>query len=148
MNTLKVFMGFVEIAAALKFFSNADIRWNWNLINNQVFLIAWIAIFVLAGGYLLWGAFKKDGNRSPIQIGIGVLTLIFTGYLGSYLNGRSADLVMSSFLPGYHSESLVEVFGDQRPIIRHTIVQDDLAQAFALAKTEEKQVLLNFTGKV
>lgn len=145
MNTLKVYMGFVELAAAFKFLSNADIVWKWNLLSNQVFLIAVIAIFVLAALYLIWQT-TRSGSRSAFQYSIALLTLVFAGYLGTFLNGRPAGDIMTAILPGYHHEGLVKTFGDQRHYTRHQIVVDDLDGAFEMAKAEGKLVLLNFTG--
>jgi len=145
MNTLKVYMGFVEVAAALKFFSNADIKLGTGLLNNQVFLLAWVVIFAIAGLYLVVQTIRSH-SHSKLQIGLGVLTLLLSGMFATYLGGKPAGDVMSALLPGYHSERLVKLFGDQRRIARHKIVVDDLAEAVALARAEKKNLLLNFTG--
>src|SRR5262249_32922221 len=58
MNTLKTFFGFVELAAALKFISNADRVWEWNVFSREVFLLLWGVTFVAAGLYLL-GVFVR-----------------------------------------------------------------------------------------
>ena len=118
MNTLKVYMGFVEVAAALKFFSNADVFWNLEILNNQVFLLASILIFVLAAIYLIVQN-RKSGSHSALQYGVALLTLTFAGFLATYLNGRPAGDIMSAILPGYHSEPLVKAFGDKRHYTRH-----------------------------
>ena len=145
MNTLKVYMGFVELAAAFKFLSNADIVWKWNILSIQVFLIAVIAIFVMAGIYLILQT-TKSGSRSALQYSIAALTLVFAGYLGTFLNGRPAGDVMTAILPPYHHEGLVKAFGDQRHYTRHVVMVDDLGGAFEAAQAEGKLVLLNFTG--
>jgi len=146
MNTLKVFMGFVEVAAAMKFFSNADVVWKWNILSVQVFLLICIAIFIGAAIYLVVSN-RKSGSNSPLQYGIAVMTLLLAGFLGTYLNGRPAGKLMSAILPPYHHDGLAKAFGDKRHYARHDIIKDNLAEAVALAKAQNKQVLLNFTGE-
>ena len=62
MNTLKVVLGFIELAFALKFFSVADLAYGWHLLDREVFLSLWIVIFGLLGAYLCgWLKFQSDG---------------------------------------------------------------------------------------
>ncbi|MEO0661221.1 MAG: cytochrome c biogenesis protein CcdA, partial [Planctomycetota bacterium] len=70
MNTLKVFMGFVELAAALKFISNADIAQQWMLLPREVFLALWTVISVVAGLFLL-GRVNLKGESPDGMIGPG-----------------------------------------------------------------------------
>ena len=66
MDTLKVFLGFVEVAASLKFFSNTDIVWGWEVLSREAFLILWVLIFLGAAIYLIAGAFKdKEQGGTP-----------------------------------------------------------------------------------
>ena len=61
MNTIKVVLGFIELAFALKFFSVADLAYGWHLLDREVFLSLWIVIFVLLGAYLCgWLKFQTD----------------------------------------------------------------------------------------
>ena len=61
MNTIKVVLGFIELAFALKFFSVADLAYGWRLLDREVFLSLWIVIFGLMGAYLLgWLRFQSD----------------------------------------------------------------------------------------
>ena len=55
-NAVKVTLGFVELAAALKFLSNADLVWGWNLLSRTLVIALWIVIFFLAGRWLSRGA--------------------------------------------------------------------------------------------
>ena len=96
MNTLKVFMGFVELAASLKFFSNADIAENWMLLPREVFLALWAGIFFVAGMYLLGKINLKgesaDGNIGPARMLGGLGNILFglyclLGTVGYQLDG-------------------------------------------------------------
>ena len=61
MNTLKIVLGFIELAFALKFFSVADLAYGWHLLDREVFLSLWIVIFALLGAYLCgWLKFQSD----------------------------------------------------------------------------------------
>jgi len=53
LNTVKVFFGFIELALALKFFSNVDLAYHWGILNRDVFIVIWVVIFLLLGLYLL-----------------------------------------------------------------------------------------------
>jgi len=61
MRDVKIVVGLFEIAAALKFFSNADLVWGTGLISRNAMLIAWILIALVAAGWLAWSAFKRIG---------------------------------------------------------------------------------------
>lgn len=104
MNTLKVFMGFVELAASLKFFSNADIAEHWMILPREVFLILWAGIFVVAGMYLLGRINLKgespDGNIGPGRMLGGLATVLFGMYCFMGTMGYRLDgLVMAAMAP-------------------------------------------------
>ena len=140
MDTLKVFLGFVEVAASLKFFSNADIVWGWQILSREAFLILWVVIFLAAGIYLIRGA------RGPKQALAGVLVLALSGYSAYGVPGKELDKIMTAIIPPYSSESLLKTFGGSTEIARHAIVKDDYDGALARASAEDKLVLINFTG--
>jgi thiol:disulfide interchange protein DsbD len=147
MDTLKVFLGFVEVAASLKFFSNADIVWGWELLSREAFLILWVVIFLAAGIYLIRGALPKSGGSfGAKQAAFGVLVLALSGYSAYGVPGNQLDKVMTAIIPPYSNESLLETFGGAREGAQHAIVKDDYEGAIARAMTEEKLVLINFTG--
>jgi cytochrome c biogenesis protein CcdA/DsbC/DsbD-like thiol-disulfide interchange protein len=146
MNTIKVFMGFVELAAAFKFFSNADVVLEWGVLGRELFLLIWIVIFVAAAIYLVIGAIKA--GKSPVRLGVGAATLAFTVMLGTYLPGKPAGFVLTALLPDYSDVWIQDLTGwGGVKTAQHSIVEDDVQAAVALAKTEEKLLLLNFTGK-
>ena len=108
LNTMKVSFGFIEIAMAMKFLSNADLSYHWGLLNRDVYLSLWIIIFGLLGFYLLGQLkFKHDDHLPVNDYGIPFLsiprllfaisTLAFTIYMipglwGAPLNGISGWL--------------------------------------------------------
>jgi thiol:disulfide interchange protein DsbD len=141
MNTLKVFLGFIEIAAALKFISNADIVWNWGILGRDVFLAAWCVIFAAAGIYLIVQA-RKSGRPNSRQSGIGFATILLAGYFGYGVPGNALDeFVTTPLLPPY------VVFESASPTrASHTIIKDDWQAAMTRAQSEGKLVLVNFTG--
>ena len=143
MNTLKVFLGYVELAAALKFISNADIVLKWGLVSREVFLIAWCVIFIAAGVYLVRKALATraaGGARGGRQIYAGVLSMVFGLYCGYGVPGNRLDnFIMTPLLPPY--ENWWEVDPDL-----HVVIKDDWDGALQRALDESKLVLVNFTG--
>jgi len=102
MNIVKVLLGYVELAAAIKFISNADLVWNWGIVSRPFAIAAWIAIFFLAGLYVL-GVYALRHEQKPEQIGTGRLLLslpllIFSFYLIPGLLGASLG-IWDSWLP-------------------------------------------------
>ena len=148
MDTLKVFLGFVEVAASLKFFSNTDIVWGWDLLSREVFLILWVVIFVAAAIYLIKGAFKGDGAFGGKQALAGCAVLALAGYSAYGIPGNQLDKIMTAIVPPYSNDALLVAFGGEleEGKAKHGIVADDYDGALARASEEEKLVLINFTG--
>ncbi len=146
MNTLKVTLGFVEIAAAFKFLSNADLAWGWLVISREVFLGLWALIFLVTGLYL-FGVVKVKGVEEPVGAKRGAAAMLFTlfaVYCGYGLVGNKLDIVMDTMAPPYSGgrlhAPLYDFGGDW------VVVVDDLDQAVETAKAQKKLVLVNFTG--
>lgn len=102
MNIVKVLLGFIELAAAIKFLSNADLVWQWGLISRPFAIAAWIAIFLVAGLYVL-GVFSLSHETKPDSVGTGRLMLslpflLFSFYLVPGLLGASLG-IWDSWLP-------------------------------------------------
>ena len=115
MNTIKVVLGFIELAFALKFFSVADLAYGWRLLDREVFLSLWIVIFGLMGAYLLgWLRFQSDeplpvamsetgepcGEKAKpvVCIMLGMCSLAFALYMVPGLWGAPCKAV-SAFAP-------------------------------------------------
>jgi thiol:disulfide interchange protein DsbD len=158
MHVLKVFMGFVELAAALKFLSNADLVWQWGFLTRELFLVLWAAIFAVAGLFLLGMIHLKGESHDGIGPGrlvAGTMTILMAAYC-TYGLRHELDSVMTSIVPNY-SKPLGVVgaggsggsggHGDEAIVRRdHTIVRDDYDEARRLAAAEGKALLVNFTG--
>lgn len=149
MDTIKHTLGFVEVAAALKFISNADIPWNWNVVSREVFLALWVILFAAAGLYLLgvvkffnW-AREKPGLKQGL---IGVLFLAFSAYCGWGLKGNTMDFIMQPLIPPYSGGHLAPKLWD--PNVSWDLVADDYDEALEVAKDEDKLLLVNFTGHI
>ncbi len=144
---VKAALGFVELAAALKFLSNADQVWNWKLLTQPVLLAAWAVIFVCAGLYL-WGTLRfgvvaetePQGARVPApRAAFAGLFLLLALYCFWGLAGRSIPL-FSAFLPptGYGGMSNSSEDG--------LTWLTDYNTALAQAKHEGKPLFVDFTG--
>lgn len=154
MNTLKVTLGFIELAAALKFFSNVDLRYNWGFISREFFLLMWALIFVFAGLYLL-GWIKMKGYAtteiSPGRMMASVFFLSLAAYCWHGYNGHTMDSIMTAIIPNYSSAPAGSGHGGgggqdvSRPE-KHEIVTDDYEGAISAATSRNKPVLINFTG--
>ncbi|MFN9332062.1 MAG: protein-disulfide reductase DsbD family protein, partial [Planctomycetota bacterium] len=152
METLKVSLGFVELAAALKFVSMVDFAFGWQALPRELFLLLWTAIFGLWALYL-FGVLRKAGSGPNEGVGGGrmaagmFVTLLATYFLFGAL-GNKLDSVMTGFIPGY-SNSLVSKAdgkGGKKQLGDHVIVYDDMARAIEVAKADDKLLLYNFTG--
>ena len=144
MNTIKVALGFVELAAAFKFFSFADVGWEWGVLSREAFLALWAVIFAAAALYLNGLVGAKGETVGGIRRFSGVLALVFAGYCGWGMVGNRMDFVMTSIAPPYSGGKLFPmwyVFGGE-----WTIVKDDYERALVMARDEEKLVFLNLTG--
>src|SRR5205823_5125841 len=95
---VKVAMGFLEIAAAMKFVSNADLVWSWHVFTRPVVLAAWILTMAALAVYLAgpWG--RRDRSPAPGWLAAAVATLLFAGWLGTGLAGRRLG-ELEAFLP-------------------------------------------------
>jgi len=148
MHTLKVALGFIEIAAALKFFSNVDLVWGWEWLSRELFLILWVGIF-LAGALYLFGVFRlKDENTEPITPGrmVGALVfLLISAYCLYGAMGNRMDRIMTAIIPPYSNRiAMSGEAGQSGP--KWAMVIDDYEGALAKGRQENKLVLLNLTG--
>lgn len=144
MNTIKVVLGFIELAFALKFFSVADLAYGWGLLDREVFLSLWIVIFGLLGLYLIGKLkFKSDGEGSgamPVPcIMLGLISLAFTVYMIPGLWGAPCKAV-SAFAPPMNTQDFNLYHNEVKP--RFT----NYEQAMAAAAAEGKPVMIDFTG--
>jgi len=149
LNTVKVVLGFVELALAIKFLSNADLVMNWGLLPREVFIGLWIVIGVGLALYLFGLlSFPHDSPNvrpSKVRLGLGVLTTAFVLYLLPGLsNSEWRNLKLLSGFPPPLFYSLYEQESDC-PL--GLPCEHDLSEGFERAKREGKPVMLDFTGK-
>ena len=159
LNTVKVFLGFLELALAFKFLSNADLVLQLHLLEREVFLAIWIAIFATLALYLFGKiTLPHDGPLPFISVGrlmLGLLVLTFTIYLVPGLWGAPLKLISAFPPPMTYSESpdglagarLQEVLPEGAEKGPHGLaVFTDYDKGMAYAKTVNKPVMLDFTG--
>lgn len=144
MNTIKVVLGFIELAFALKFFSVADLAYGWRLLDREVFLALWIAIFFLMGLYLIGILkFQSDGEERramPVPcIMLGLISLAFSIYMVPGLWGAPCRAV-SAFAPPLYTQD----FNLNTREVRAAYTNYE--EGMAAAKAQGKPVLLDFTG--
>ncbi len=167
LNTVKVFLGFLELALAFKFLSNADLVLQLHWLEREIFLAIWIAVFGTLALYL-FGKIKlpHDGNDDHISVGrltLGLLVMAFTIYLIPGIWGAPLKLI-SGFPPplnyseapygvGYTklsngvSSSNDGILPEGAELGPHDIIAfNDYETGLAYAKKVNKPILLDFTG--
>ena len=147
MTTIKIVLGFIELAFALKFFSVADLAYGWHLLDREVFLSLWIVIFALLGAYLCgWLKFQEDEIGGDINkpmpvlcIMGGLVSLAFAVYMIPGLWGAPCKAV-SAFAPPINTQD----FNLNTKTVEARFT--DYEQGMAAAKAEGKPVFIDFTG--
>ena len=148
MNSVKVAMGFLEVAAAMKFISNVDLIWKWGIFTRPVVLAIWIALFGVLAVYLL-GKFQLPHDSKPERIGAfrlmsAVVSLAISFYLLTGLFGAKLG-ELESFLPPDLDNSSAKFFGG-KAAEELKWIDNDLEKALDRAKAENKRVFIDFTG--
>ncbi len=143
MNVIKVTLGFIELAFALKFLSVADLAYGWHILDREVFLSLWIVIFGLLGCYLLgWLKFPHDdeSHRTNVpQFFLAMASLAFTVYMIPGLWGAPLKAI-SAFAPPMNTQD----FNLQKTTTEAKYKDYELGMA--AAKAEGKPVIIDFTG--
>ena len=147
MNTLKVVLGFVELAFALKFLSVADLAYGWHILDREAFLSLWIVIFGLLGAYLCgWLKFQTDeiGGEinKPMPVACimgGLVSLAFAIYMVPGLWGAPCKAV-SAFAPPINTQD----FNLNSKVVEAHYT--DYEQGMAAARQQGKPVFVDFTG--
>jgi thiol:disulfide interchange protein DsbD len=154
MNIVKVLLGFIELAAAFKFLSNADLVWQWGIVSRPLTIAFWIVIFLIAGFYVL-GFITLKHESKPEQISTGRMLLampflMFSFYLIPGLLGSSLGF-WDAFLPPKQPTdvSLVASIGASGGISSTSADEGwskDFEASVATAKESGKPVFIDFTG--
>lgn len=171
LNTVKVFFGFLELALAMKFFSNADLAYHWGILNREVFLAIWIVLFVLLGLYLL-GKLKFSHDSDLPYISVPRLFLAITSFsLAAYMvpGMWGAPLTpLSGILPppstqkfnlddlqykigstataGTNAAPAPKKYADKFHVPFGLTAYFDMEEGLAAAKVLNKPVMIDFTG--
>ena len=146
MNSVKVTMGFLEVAAAMKFISNVDLVWRWHIFTREVVLSIWLATCVLAAVYLL-GKFRLPHDSALEHLGVmrmsAALVFLAIGfYLFTGLMGASLGEIDAFLPPRTAGAFTLTGAGHGQELTWDTNLDSALAQA----RQEKKLVFIDFTG--
>lgn len=168
LNSVKVVLGFVELALGLKFLSVADQTYHWGILDREVYLAIWIAIFSLMGLYLLGKLkFKHDSDMpylSVTRLVLAIASFSFVVYMIPGMWGAPLN-ILSGYLPPMQSHDFVlstgggsaapattatpqsgVKYGDVLELPHELEGFFDLAEAEAYAKQVDKPLFIDFTG--
>ena len=146
MNSVKVSMGFLEVAAAMKFISNVDLVWKWGIFTRDVVIAFWVAIGIILTMYLL-GRFQLSHDSKPERIGAfrlasAIICLAVSFYLVTGLFGAKLG-ELEAFLPPDLNNTSTRMLGTGEEL---QWMKNDYEGALARAKAENKRVFVDFTG--
>ncbi len=166
-HSLKVTLGFIELAAAVKFLSNCDLVWGWNAFSREIVLALWAAILMAASLYV-WGAItlKEDveirGDATPgigpkrLVIGLAMFLLAMYLLIGAF--GARLDNTTETLAPNYSKPFFTASAGGGHPgvgrrtgpidAVHGDAILDDWDAALAKAVAEHKRLAINLTGNV
>lgn len=165
LNSVKVVLGFIEIALGLKFLSTADQTYHWGILNREIYLAIWIVIFILLGLYLIGKIrFKHDDPMEYVSVKrlfLAIVSFTFAVYLIPGLWGAPLS-ALSGYLPPMESQAFVlganttshnasakteATLEDGTIVIAHGLkAYDNLEDGFAAAKASGKRVFVDITG--
>ncbi len=144
LNSVKVVLGFIEVALAIKFLSNADLVEQWGLLKRETFFLTWTLIGIGLTAYLFgWIKFPHDSpikKLSPFRIGLAMIVLAFTVYIAPgvlkttpWNHNLLSGFPPPTFYSWYEKETFHAEF-------------DDFDEALAESKRVNKPLLIDFTG--
>jgi len=171
LNSVKVVLGFLELALALKFLSNVDLAYHWEWFDREIFLVLWIVIFAMLGFYLLGKLQFSHDSPLPFvtlpRLFMAILVFAFTTYLVPGLWGAPLQAV-AAFLPPQTTQDFdlytptlgggpVAAAGPTTPRTVHKYADIfkaplgldayfDYEEGLAAAKAQHKPILIDFTG--
>jgi len=147
LNSVKVSLGFLELALALKFLSNVDLAYHWGFLKREIFIALWVVIFGLWGLYLLGKLkFSHDSDVHYISVPrlmFAMIVLSFTFYLLPGIWGAPLKLI-SGFPPPEFYKEWVEPKSSNCP--HDLLCFKDYEEGMRYAKQQGKPVMLDYTG--
>ena len=143
LNSVKVVLGFLELALALKFLSVADLAYGWHILDREVFLVIWIVLFVLLGFYLLGKIkFAHDSDLKHVSIPrlfFAIISFAFAVYMIPGLWGAPLKAI-SAFPPPLYTQDFNLYQGEVHPkFLNYEEGMDN-------ARKNGKPVMIDFTG--
>ena len=143
LNSVKVVLGFLELALALKFLSVADLAYGWRLLDREVFIVLWIIIFTLLGCYLLGKIkFSHDSDLKYVSVPrlfMSIISFAFAIYMVPGLWGAPLKAI-SAFAPPLYTQD----FNLYKNEVHAAF--DDYEAGMAYAKKVNKPVMIDFSG--
>lgn len=143
LNSVKVVLGFLELALALKFLSVADLAYKWGILDREVFIVLWVVIFALLGLYLLGKLkFAHDTDLKSISVFrlfLAIISLSFSVYLVPGLWGAPLKAV-SAFTPPHFTQDFNLYDGTVHAKF------DDYEAGMEYARKNNKPVMIDFSG--
>ncbi|MGA9590383.1 MAG: thioredoxin family protein, partial [Salegentibacter sp.] len=171
LNTVKVVLGFVELALALKFLSMVDQVYHWNILSRDIYLTLWIVIFSFLGFYLLGKiSFPHEKKAESVSVGRMISALLvfsfvvylIPGLLGAPLKGlagylppmSSQDFSITAMSENTESQSIEDEIAECEPPKYEDLLElphglhgyFDYEQALKCAKKKNKPLFIDFTG--
>jgi len=163
LNSVKVVLGFIELALAMKFLSSVDLAYHWGFLTREVFIAFWIVIFSLLGFYLLGKLrFPHDSEQKHTSISgllFGILVFSFVVYLIPGMWGAPLKLISGFPPPAFYTEGWSSQISNPGVSQSNTVIADnefhcphnlncfhDYEEGMAYAKEVNKPVILDFTG--
>ena len=146
LNTVKVCLGFIELALAMKFLSNVDLAYHWDFLKREIFIALWVIIFGLMGLYLIGKIhFSHDTPQAHVSIGrlcFSIITFAFTLYLIPGLWGAPLRLISGFPPPSFYKEW--STTKSECPLDLPCF--HDYNEGMAYAKKVGKPIMIDFTG--
>lgn len=143
LNTVKVVLGFLELALSLKFLSVADLAYGWHILDRETFLVLWIVIFAMLGFYLLGKLnFSHDSPVKHVSVPrlfLAIVSLSFSLYMVPGLWGAPLKSI-SAFAPPLYTQDF-NLYDQEVHAIFH-----DYNRGLAYARKTNKPVLIDFSG--
>ncbi len=143
LNSVKVVLGFLELALALKFLSVADLAYGWRLLDREVFIVLWIVIFMLLGSYLLGKLkFSHDSDLPYVSVPrlfMAIISFAFAVYMVPGLWGAPLKAI-SAFAPPLYTQDFNLYDNEVHAAF------DDYESGMAYAKKVNKPVMIDFSG--
>jgi thiol:disulfide interchange protein len=150
LNSVKVVLGFLELALAMKFLSNVDLAYHWGFLKRELFIAIWVVIFGLMGLYLLGKLkFSHDSDTPHVSTGrliFALIALTFTLYLLPGLFGAPLRLISGFPPPEFYKEWVKEGEHSGGECPHNLNCYHDYEAGMAYARTVGKPVMIDFTG--